>query len=62
MTENKPFFNRDRFFTVNKRVLVDNEDTYYYWLKENDEKVNGWFYRLKDVCAKGRVYLKTKLV
>ena len=39
MTENKSFFTRDRVFTMNKRVLADNEDTYYYWLKENDEKV-----------------------
>ena len=29
---------------MNKRVLADNEDTYYYWLKENDEKVNAQFY------------------
>ena len=44
MTENKSFFTRDRVFTMNKRVLADNEDTYYYWLKENNEKVNAQFY------------------
>ena len=44
MTENKSFFTRDRVFTMHKRVLADNEDTYYYWLKENDEKVNAQFY------------------
>ena len=44
-TEYKPFLNRDRAFTINKRVLADNEDTYFYWLKENDKKVNSWFYR-----------------
>ena len=44
-TENKPFFNRDRVFIINKKVLVDNEDSYYYWLKENQAKVNGRFYR-----------------
>ena len=42
--ENKPFFNKDQVFTINKRVWADNEDTYYYWLKESNEKVNGWFY------------------
>lgn len=33
------------FFTLNKRVLADNEETYYYWLKESEEKVNGRFCR-----------------
>ena len=28
-TENRPFFNRDRVFTINKPVLVD-DDIYYY--------------------------------
>ena len=29
-TENKPFCNRETVFTINKSVLADNEDTYYY--------------------------------
>ena len=43
-TENKLLFTRDRIFTINKRVVADNEGTCYYWLKENDQKVNGQFY------------------
>ena len=35
-TENRPFFNMSRIFIINKRVKINN-DTYYYWLKENDQ-------------------------
>ena len=37
-TENRPFFSRSRIFTINKRVLT-GDNTYYYWLKENDQKI-----------------------
>ena len=36
--ENRPFFNRNRNFTINKHVPTDN-NTYYYWLKENSQEV-----------------------
>ena len=42
-TENKPFFNRNRIFTINKHVRVNNRP-YYYWL-ENGQKINGRFLR-----------------
>ena len=35
-TENRSFFNMSRIFMINKRVKINN-DTYYYWLKENDQ-------------------------
>ena len=45
-TENRLFFSRGRIFKINNRVLADENDTYYYWLKENDEKIiKGQFYR-----------------
>ena len=37
-TENRPFLNRNRSFIINKRVPTDN-NTYYYWLKENGQEV-----------------------
>ena len=43
-TENRPFLNRDRIFTINNRVKLDN-GIYYYWLKEYDRKVKGRFAR-----------------
>ena len=43
-TENRPFFNRNRIFTINKRVPTDN-NTYYYCLKENGQEVKNRFLR-----------------
>ena len=43
-TENRPFFNRDRVFTIYKRAKLDN-GSYLYWLTENDRKVEGRFLR-----------------
>ena len=37
-TENRPYFNRNGIFTINKRVHT-SDNTYYYWLKENGEEV-----------------------
>ena len=35
-------FNRDRIFTINKQVQLDN-GIYYYWLKENGREIIGRF-------------------
>ena len=43
-TENRTFFNRNRIFTINKRVLTGN-NTYYYWLKEIGQEVKNRFLR-----------------
>ena len=42
--ENKPFLNRDRIFITDNKVLLC-EDTYNYWLKENDKQINSRFHR-----------------
>ena len=39
-TENIPFFNRDRIFTIYKRAKLEN-GVYLYWLEENGRKING---------------------
>ena len=36
-TENKTFLNRDKTFTISKRLKLNN-CTYLYWLKENRRK------------------------
>ena len=38
------FFNRTRIFTINKRVLINN-NIYYYWLKENSREVKNRFFK-----------------
>ena len=43
-TENIPFFNRKKIFTIERYVLI--EGTYYYWLKnEKNEKISKRFIR-----------------
>ena len=43
-TENMPFFNRDRIFTIYKRVKLNN-GTYLYWVEEDSKKSNSRFLR-----------------
>ena len=37
-TDNIPFFNRDRIFTIYKRAKLEN-GIYLYWLEEEGEKL-----------------------
>ena len=39
-TDNIPFFNRERIFTIYKRVMLNN-GTYLYWVEEKIEKIDG---------------------
>ena len=39
-TDNIPFFNRNRSFTIYKRAKLNN-GTYLYWVEENGKKVDG---------------------
>ena len=55
-TENIPFFNRDRIFTIYKRAKLENE-TYLYWLEENGRKINGRFLR-KELFALNNQFLR----
>ena len=43
-TDNIPFFNRNRIFTIYKRAKLNN-DTYLYWVEEDGKKINGRFLR-----------------
>ena len=43
-TDNMPFFNRDRIFTVYKRAKLKN-GTYLYWVEEDGKKINDRFLR-----------------
>ena len=43
-TENMPFFNRNRVFTIYKTVKLNN-GTYLYWVDEDGKKINGRFLR-----------------
>ena len=37
-TENKPFFNRNEIFKINKRVGINSGKTNYYWEKRDGKK------------------------
>ena len=39
-----PFFDRNRIFTIYKRVKLNNE-TYLYWVEKDSKKINGRFLR-----------------
>ena len=43
-TDNIPFFDRDRIFTIYKRAKLNN-GTYLYWVEEDGKKINGRFLR-----------------
>ena len=43
-TENMPFFNRNRIFTIYKKAKLNN-GTYLYWIEEDSNKINGRFLR-----------------
>ena len=43
-TGNRPYFKRNKIFTINKRVQMSDK-TYYYWLNENSQKVKNRFSR-----------------
>ena len=43
-TDNIPFFNRDRIFTIYKRAKLNNS-LYLYWVEEDHKKINGRFLR-----------------
>ena len=43
-TDNIPFLNRNRIFTMYKRAKINNS-TYLYWVEEDGKKINGRFLR-----------------
>ena len=42
-TDNIPFFNRNRIFTIYKRAKLNN-GIYLYWVEEDGEKIDGRFF------------------
>ena len=43
-TENMPFFNRNRIFTIYKRAKLNNGN-YLNWVEEDGKKIKGRFFR-----------------
>ena len=43
-TNNMPYFNRNRIFTIYKRAKLNNV-SYSYWVEEDGKKVKGRFLR-----------------
>ena len=43
-TENMPFFNRNRIFTIYKRAKL-NDGSYLYWVEEDGKKIKRRFLR-----------------
>ena len=43
-TDNIPFFNRNRSFTIFKRAKLNN-GIYLYWVEEDSKKIDGRFFR-----------------
>ena len=43
-TDNIPFLNRNRIFTIYKKVKLNNNSC-LYWLEENEREVKGRFLR-----------------
>ena len=59
-TENMPFFNRNRIFTIYKRAKLDN-GTYLYWLEEDNQKVKGRFL-IQELLALNNQFIQWDLV
>lgn len=61
-TENKPFFIKNHFFTVQKRVNA-SKDTYYYGLskKDDDSTMNNIFIRQELLSLRGKLSWKKKV-
>ena len=53
-TENKPFFNRNEIFKINKRVGINGGKTNYYWEKKDGKKMRDRFYSQELFALKGK--------
>ena len=58
-TDNIPFFNRNRIFTIYKRANLNN-DTYLYWVEEDGKKIDGRFLR-QELFALNNQFLRRDL-
>ena len=55
-TDNIPFFNRNRIFTIYKRAKLNNGIN-LYWVEEDGEKINGRFFR-EELFALNKQFLR----
>ena len=55
-TDNIPFFNRNRIFTIYKRAKLEN-GTYLYWVEEDGKKIKGRFFR-QELFAVNKQFVK----
>ena len=44
-TKNKPFFNRNEVFKINKRVGINGGKTNYYWVEKDGKRIKDRFHR-----------------
>ena len=58
-TDNIPFFNRNRIFTIYKRAKL-NDGIYLYWIEENGKKIEGRFLR-QELFALNNQFLRWDL-
>ena len=58
-TDNIPFFNRNRIFTIFKRAKLNN-DTYLYWVEEDGKKIGGRLLR-QELFALNNQFLRWDL-
>ena len=58
-TGNIPFFNRNRIFTIYKKVtiIILNNNYYLYWLEENEREVKDRFLR-QELLALNNQFLR----
>ena len=54
-TENKPFFNRNEIFNINKRVGINGGKTNYYWVEKEGKRIEDRFYRQELFSLKGQL-------
>ena len=51
-TDNTPFYNREKIFSIYKRAKLDN-GRYLYWLEdESNNKIEGRFFETRTFCFK----------
>ena len=55
-TDNIPFFNRNRIFTIYKRAKLEN-GTYLYWVEEDGKKIKDRFLR-QELFALNKQFVK----
>ena len=53
-TKNKPFFNRNEIFKINKRVGINSSKTNYYQVQKDGKRIKERYYRQELFALKGQ--------